>query len=209
LWKGIGKAEIKIDEYLNNKENLLAICYENAFHTKGHPAEGPIVKYSGLQKPVVIKGKTQDGKEVVFEIKEFKIKVGFDSMAKGYYLENFDDKDWKEIEPAEYYVFKGTNYLWLRRRFKYEPKNGCISPLCLKIKKLTQNCLIYLNGKLIGKYEDVGPQKKFYLPENLLKKENLLVLFIESSGRENIVFSELEIEPYYIAKERKININLG
>lgn len=206
VWQGIGKAEVNITNHINlDTKNFLAICYENSYHTKGHPAEGPMIKFSGLQTPVVIKTKI-GGKITEQKINRYKLKLNFDEMTKGYFLTNYNDSSWKELPDAEKYVFKDSDFVWLRRKFLYLDKQGYIAPLGIVITELDERCLIYLNNKLIGKYESIGPQKKFFIPKNLLKKENLLCLFIESSGNKSAMVKEIKIEPYYIAKERKVVI---
>ncbi|MHA1728763.1 MAG: hypothetical protein ACTSWY_08535, partial [Promethearchaeota archaeon] len=80
-------------------------------------------------------------------------------------------------------------------------------PLYLKIPQDMGKINIYLNGFPIGRYWEVGPQFKFYLPEPLLKRENDLTMFVNTDGRRVIFDKKFEINSYQILKKIKIKVN--
>ncbi len=214
-WIGIGSPELDITELTVNGRNVIAICYENAYHTKAHPHEGQIKKMSGLFYPVKIMWDT--GKNVMrSEIREWKLQEGLGGVSKGYYLEEFNDQEWIILPSAKKYVFEEDvgNIIWLRRWFYYKKEKDWEAPVYLEINKLKERCLIYINGFLLGKYENIGPQHRFYIPRNLLQEKNLLTLVIEGPGFHPVkqfgflppLFEELKLGFYYKAKDIKVKL---
>lgn len=206
IWKGIGKAELNIGTHIISGKNILAICYENSFHTKGHPGEGDIVKYSGLQEPIIIKG-IRRGRDYIVELKEFRVNKNW---KKDFYKNDFDDSSWKSFEAGEKYICLKElgDYIWLRRRFYYKKDDKIVAPLKLTIKAAKERCLFFLNGKALGKFESIGPQHDFYIPEPFLQEENVLVILLEGPGDDNALLSEPKIEPFFQAKKRELRIVL-
>lgn len=214
-WIGIGSPELDITDMIKKGKNIIAICYDNAYHTKAHPHEGPIKKMSGLYLPVKITWVTENNR-MEYVIRQWKIKEGLNGVIKGYYLPEFDEKNWNIIPQAEKYVFEEDigNIIWLRRWFIYKKAKNWKAPLYLEIEKLKDRCLIYVNGFLLGKYEDIGPQHKFYIPENLLKEKNLLAIIIEGPGFHPVKqfgfqppkFKEIKLGFYYKAKNIEVKL---
>jgi len=205
---------LDITELVKEGRNIIAICYENAFHTKGYPSEGPLKKMSGLYYPVEVIYEKGNNKQV-YKIKEWRIQQGLRGVINGYYLNEFNDKEWGTIPKAKKYVFEKDmgNIIWLRRWFYYHKEKKWEAPVYIEIDKLNERCLIYVNGFLLGKYEDIGPQHRFYIPENLLQEKNLLTLVIEGPGFHPVKqtgflppkFEEPKLGFYYQAK----NINVA
>ncbi len=214
LWQGIGEIELDI-EHLTKSKNVLAVRYENAYHVKGHPAEGPIQKYSGLQKPVIVSGRLNN-KDWKCEIKSFKVRHGLNGNLKGYEKLNYNDADWLKFTPAKKYVCHQEigDLVWFRRRFKYNIKENWYAPLGLKINGASERLIIYINGRLIGKYENIGPQDTFYVPEPFLKEDNILALILEGPAFNQFKPSEFKpaflLEPEFITYKnlKKCEVNL-
>jgi hypothetical protein len=84
--------------------------------------------------------------------------------------------------PASYQASGSADQLvpaftWCRTEFALpgvEP--GWLAPWKLTFEA-DRDALIYLNGKFVGRYVTVGPQKEFYLPEP----------YFAPAGRENIL----------------------
>ena len=218
VWRGIGEKELEITSYLKPGRNLLAISCENAYHTKAHPHEGAIKKYSGIQKPIRLRGKVNN-KVWEKEIREFRVRKDLRGIRKGYHKSEYSDKEWMKVKEGEKYVCGENlgNLIWFRRGFKYKKKEGWTAPLKLVIPQAEERCHLYLNGQALGRYESVGPQNIFYIPETMLGEENLLALVLEGPGFHPVreerfkpaFFKEPILETYYQAKELEIKIERG
>ncbi|MDD5067017.1 MAG: beta-galactosidase [bacterium] len=212
-WIGIGSPELDITSLVHAGGNILAVCYENAYHTKAHPHEGPIKKMSGMYYPVKVISKTGTAVKE-YEIPEWKVQDGLNGVNQGYYLPEFNDTVWLSFPASRRYVFQedAGNIIWLRRWFNFHREKGWDLSLYLNIPRLKDRCLIYVNGFLLGKYEDIGPQHKFYIPENLLKEKNLLTLVLEGPGFHPvkqfgflpIKFDEPDFGFYYEARNMRL-----
>ncbi len=214
-WIGIGSPDLDITEEIQPGRNIVAISYENAFHTKAHPHEGPIKKLSGLYYPVTVMYKSKN-KHNQYVFKEWKVKQGLGGVNKEYYSEKFNDRGWIRTSQADKYIFEEEvgNIIWLRRNFTLKKEAKWDTPLYVNIKECFDRCLIYINGFLVGKYEEVGPQHKFYIPENLLKERNLLTFVIEGPGIHPVKgfgfvppkLVEPELGFYYEAKDIEVKV---
>ena len=215
LWKGVGKATIETFEKIREGKNVLAIRYENAYHTKGHPAEGPVNKKSGIGKPILVCG-TQNGEEWKEEIRSLRVRLNLNGVIQGYQRNEFDDSKWIKVPQGEKYVCHKEmgDVIWFRQRFKFNKEKGWIAPLGICILEAAERLIIYFNGQLLGKYENIGPQHKFYIPESMLNEDNLIALILEGPGYNQFKPTEFKppylkepvLETFYEAKEKKVEI---
>jgi hypothetical protein len=79
----------------------------------------------------------------------------------------------KEMVPA---------FTWCRAGFNLEPPGeGWWIPWKLSFEA-DRDALLYLNGKFVGRYTTIGPQKDFYLPEPYLvfegKRKNIIIVVL-------------------------------
>ncbi len=216
VWVGIKSTTITVDKFVNPGRNIISISYENAFHTKCHPNEGPIQKHSGLFNPVKLLWKQADT-DHQFLIEQWHLQDGLGGMQKGYSEPTFDDSNWAAMPGVKSFVNvpETGNLLWLRRSFSWEKTEGWEAPVCLSISKIDARCYIYVNGFYLARYEDKGPQRKVYIPESLLREENSVALMIEGPGVhfavpyrfEPIRFEEPTLEFYFTAKESEWTLN--
>jgi hypothetical protein len=117
---------------------------------------------------------------------------------------------------------------WIRTEFKYygpiksklETKQKQIIsdfnyetyfiPIFLNISdEIKGKINIYLNGTLIGRYWDVGPQSNFYLPEPLLKRNNFLTFFVNTDEKNLELDKKFKIGTFTILKKIGIKINFN
>ena len=76
---------------------------------------------------------------------------------EGYYREDFDDKDWKDIKIAQWWEDFGINYdgyAWYRGEFEVS-KDILNRKLYLVFGAVDESCSVYINGRFAGKH-DVG-----------------------------------------------------
>jgi beta-galactosidase len=121
---------------------------------------------------------------------------------------DFNDADWATTNvPSSWRIAKKDfdGVAWYRKRFRFEPQKKYVAPVKLVLEGVSSKCQIYLNGFLVGRYMDVGPQKEFYLPEPLLKEENILAIAVESCGKEGGITGRVFIDSYYAVE--KLNVS--
>jgi beta-galactosidase len=121
---------------------------------------------------------------------------------------DFNDADWITTKvPSSWRAIKKEfdGVAWYRKRFSFKPHEKYVAPLKLVLEGVSSKCQIWLNGFLVGRYMDIGPQKEFYLPEPLLKEDNILALAVESCGKEGGITGKVFIDSYYAVE--KLNIS--
>ncbi len=210
VWDGICETQnIALRQAMKPGRNVVAVMYENFFHSKSHPHEGAIRKYSGILKPVVIQGKTRGGQPVVREITKFKVREQLHGNLHGYINLGHDDSKWQTVPPAHKYLMDEQlgEIVWMRRKFRYTCKKGWEAAVKLTIPTGTkQRCLFYVNGNAVGQYEEAGPQTEFYVPSSFLKKENILAILLEGP---KAALVEPGLSTFYEVKDVDIQITMG
>jgi len=180
VWDGIAsEVEIDLPKGLLRKRNCLAVLYRNFFHNKAHPSEGPILKYSGIRGMAIAGPDGSRGRSAV--VRTVRVREGLGGLRAGYHQPEHDDSGWITVpeESRRLATEPGTLITWLRRRFRCRFSPAHRAAVRLTIPAGAERCLIYLNGRAVGHYEAVGPQREFYLPEPLLREENLLAIVLE------------------------------
>ncbi len=150
------------------------------------------------QKNKFIKGKKISNFK--FILPAFKDKIKIDILVESYGRINYgrkigDRKGLKNVLIGNQYIYGWEIYsipLIDISSLKYAEINdfsiikypafirGCFEcdsskDLMLKLPKTTKG-YIFINNKLLGRYNHIGPQKEFYVPKNMLKVRNEIVL---------------------------------
>ena len=99
-------------------------------------------------------------------------------------------------------------FTWFRAMFPLVDSPGWFSPLKVTIDA-DRDALMYVNGKFIGYYRTIGPQKEFYLPEPYLhfngNQQNVLtVVLAYAKGLDSL--RQLVISPYAEFATRKTQL---
>jgi hypothetical protein len=105
----------------------------------------------------------------------------------------------KELVPA---------FTWCRAEFALEPPPAGWSIPWKLIFEAERDALLYLNGKFVGRYVTVGPQKEFYLPEPYLAfggRKNILTILLAYADQPNHIRT-LRIAPYEGFSARRTRI---
>jgi len=208
VWNGITRMEeIDISSAVRSGTNVIAVLYRNFFHNKAHPSEGPIMKYSGIMEPIRITG-VQAGRRFTRKVSTFRVQEGLGGLRAGYHRGEYDDRHWTNVPAARRYVKPADTgiILWMRRRFRYRVRAGWEAPLRIVLPQARERCLLYVNDVAIGHFEPVGPQHEFYVPEPLLKEENLLAVVLE--GTEGYLDEPL-LEPCHEVREVHVRISFA
>ncbi len=212
---GIDVNKLELDTFVNCGNNIITVRYENAYHTKAHPAEGPLLKHSGLFNGAKVVFNVND-QENVIDITEWKLQDGMGGDLKGFANKSFDDSSWLEIPGNNRFISTPEigSILWMRRNFKFNKVENWETPLFLEISEISDRCYLYVNGFFLARYENSGPQRKFYIPEELLEENNTIALMIEGPTLhkhvpfqfEPIRFNGPVLGFYYTAKNVKFEV---
>ncbi len=140
--------------------------------------------------------------------KNWKICEGLTGQKKGWYKASYDDSTWDEVNvPVKKEKGEKGSIIWYRRKINLKILKGYVAPLRLTLKDTNSKALIYFNGVLIGRYADVGPQEDFYIYQDLIKKENTVVIVVDGR-KKNPRLGTVSISPYYVAKKVDIELTL-
>ena len=82
-----------------------------------------------------------------------------------------------EVQPIE------AQALWVRREVTVDIPKGIVAPMYVELdEEWKANAVLYWNGKAIGRYSIVGPDRRFFIPTGILKKENVLTVYVDGHG---------------------------
>jgi hypothetical protein len=107
----------------------------------------------------------------------------------------------REMRPA---------FTWCRADFALQPTEGWSIPWRVTFEA-DWDALLYLNGKFVGRYRTVGPQKDFFLPEPYLRqggrRQNVLTIILAYTERPSCVRT-LRVSPYREFATRRTRLEL-
>jgi hypothetical protein len=207
-----------INSYLKIGRNDITILYANEFHNKSHPHEGEIVKYSGIMQKFVLHGLYKDGRPINISIERFFVKKGLRGINEGFHTPEYNDDKWLTAPDAEKLVTSPElgHIVWFRRKFTYKTIEGVSAPIVFKTKEADQRLTVYVNGRATARYDILGPQQEFYIPEAFLNpaRENILAIVLEcpafydelQSGYRRGYMYNPEIAPKFVTKKESIKI---
>ncbi len=100
-------------------------------------------------------------------------------------------------------------FAWCRAAFGLEqPSEGWSVPWQVTLEA-DRDALLFLNGKFVGRYVTIGPQKDFYLPESFLvfggKKQNILTIVLAYAQQPGHIRT-LRIAPYEEFASRRTRV---
>jgi len=150
--------------------------------------------------------------------KGWRIERGLYGQRENWDLPEFDDSNWQNTSvpnsSEESMGHKGIT--WYRKRFTLEENSKYVAPLRLTLDKFKSRCLIYLNGRLVGRFAEISQRKSreekacfqrdFYLPEPWLNKENILALIVEDTRGNGGITGDVTLSPYYVLVKKVIEI---
>ena len=178
-------------------ENVLSVAVQNLHGS------------AGIHKPVYILY-AADG---VRHLADWEISPGLGGETQRYHEPGFDDSSWQRVRLNSRVADKRSgkdalvdSALWYRLRFSLPQTDGWQIPWKLKLDAAGE-ALIYLNGELLGKFTDRGPQTDYYLPEPWLKfgdrQENVVAIAIRAAANRPIV-RKASVAPY---EEFSVKVN--
>ncbi|MCX6992660.1 MAG: beta-galactosidase [Kiritimatiellaeota bacterium] len=135
--------------------------------------------------------------------KGWKIREGLYDKKAEWHLPSYDDSKWNTVKVPQKKPLKIPGWVWYRKKITFVADNKFIAPWRVTIRNTAAKALVYFNGRLIGRYSNIGPQEHFYIPEELLQKNNVLAIALDPREQAAIL-GEIHISPYYVT--RKLNI---
>jgi len=113
------------------------------------------------------------------------------------------------IEPAKEPV---PAFTWCRASFNLEKPPAEWSIAWKLTFEAEHDALLYLNGKFVGRYMTIGPQKEFYLPEPYLifdsKRKNVLTIVLAYTTEPRSIRT-LRVGPYEEFATRRTRVEFG
>jgi hypothetical protein len=158
----------------------------------------------GIYRPAIVRFTNYDPVKINLQVRQ-----GLYGQLKGWAKPHEHNSVFdKSIKIDQY---KGSNHItWYRSIFNLSPKKRWIVPLAVKMKA-SGDAQVWVNGHLIGRYFQEGPQKMFYLPQSWLQSgQNTLVLVVRpaTNSRGGPEVNTISIVPYnqYVVKKNDVKL---
>ena len=107
-------------------------------------------------------------------------------MGEGYTTLQYDDSKWAIAPDTEKFVVDKElgHIVWFRRKFKYNVGEKFTAPLKFIPIKADQRLTVYVNGMPVARYDILGPQEEFYIPDSYINQEgdNVISIILECPG---------------------------
>jgi hypothetical protein len=123
---------------------------------------------------------------------------GTAGMLAGWSKADVDDSAWEKVSLTGRPIEADANapLAWYRATFDVPAKDPkAWIPWFIRLN-IQGNAFLYLNGEPLGRYWNAGPQRDFYLPENLLKFGEKNVLTAAVRGIDKPEFRSATVMPY-------------
>lgn len=140
-------------------------------------------------------------------LNQWRVAKGLIGELQNWHTNKASDQSWRRIFVGQKPPAREGNIIWYRAKFTLPKVEGWNVPWRL-VLYASGNGNIWLNGLHIGRYQEQGPQREFYLPECWLNFEGENFLAIALWSTEDIpTINALRIEPYDEFAVRKIKVS--
>lgn len=95
--------------------------------------------------------------------------------------------------------------IWLRKEVKIDKPQGLMAPVYLEMIDWHTKARIYFNEFPLGLYHEIGPQTKFYIPDEYIKEKNILTICLDGYGKYPEI-GKINFGSYYRALSIEIKI---
>jgi len=140
-------------------------------------------------------------------------------MADGFTKTAFNDAAWRDVPDVEKFVVgrEMGHIVWFRRHFKYSAGQPFSAPLKFVPGGADERLTVYCNGWPVARYDILGPQKEFYIPDSYIdpRGDNVLTVILECPGFYEEIMSGFRrgymynpaLEPSYVSE--KVTLELS
>jgi len=174
--------------------NVLVVGVENK--------DGP----GGIYAPVRLVRTSQ-----LVQLTQWKVAKGLIGEHENWHSDKASDRSWRKISVGEKPPAREGSVVWYRARFTVPKVENWNIPWRL-VLHASGDGNIWLNGIHIGRYQEQGPQREFYLPECWLNfdGENLLSIVLWSTEGVPAI-TALRVEPYdeFAVKQIRVSFVIG
>ncbi|MGH9396717.1 MAG: beta-galactosidase [Terriglobia bacterium] len=187
------QVECDVSSYLNSGPNTLDVSYE----LFGSPNFGPkISELKGIQSAQVGAGRGQDALIDSWKIQRVPAATHGKVIDPDYSVGGWQRASLGSVASNSAAI---PVFCWARAHFSLDqPPEEWSIPWKATIEA-DRDALIYLNGKFVGRYVTIGPQKDFYLPEPWInwgiKSSNILTVVLAYTDAPQHI-KTLRIAPY-------------
>lgn len=194
--------EFSLSKYAVPGANTIEVAYERF----GSPNFGPeLAELSGIES-VRYGESPQAGSAIdTWQIQRFPAPMRGRDIDPEFALGGWKPTELNEIAAGKELV---PAFTWCRAEFALELPSAGWSIPWKAIFEAERDALLYLNGKFVGRYVTVGPQKDFYLPEPYLAfggRKNILTILLAYADQPNYVRT-LRVAPYEEFSARRTRI---
>ncbi|MCX7642275.1 MAG: beta-galactosidase [Armatimonadetes bacterium] len=140
-------------------------------------------------------------------LKRWRVAKSLLGEIQNWHTNKISDRSWRRIPTGQKPPAREGSVIWYRARFTLPKVEGWNIPWRL-VLYASGDGNIWLNGLHVGRYQEQGPQREFYLPECWLnfEGENLLVIALWST--EDVpTITALRIEPYDEFAVKRIKVS--
>ncbi|MFN4178767.1 MAG: beta-galactosidase [Armatimonadota bacterium] len=140
-------------------------------------------------------------------LNQWRVAKGLVGELQNWHTDKVPDQSWRKIFVGQKPPAREGNIIWYHARFTLPKVEDWNIPWRL-VLYASGNGNIWLNGQHIGRYQEQGPQREFYLPECWLNFEGENLLAIALWSTEDIpTITALRIEPYDEFAVRQIKVS--
>lgn len=140
-------------------------------------------------------------------LNQWRVAKGLIGELQNWHTNKASDQSWRRIFVGQKPPAREGNIIWYRAKFTLPKVEGWNVPWRLVLYASGKGN-IWLNGLHIGRYQEQGPQREFYLPECWLNFEGENFLAIALWSTEDIpTINALRIEPYDEFAVSKIKVS--
>jgi hypothetical protein len=169
-------------------------------------------------QPINLTGVYKDNKPLNIPLTTFYVKQGLQGMANNFTKNTFDDSLWQTAPDTDKFVIgkEMGHIVWFRRHFKYNA-DSFNAPLKFVPRGADERLTVYCNGWPVARYDILGPQEDFFIPDSYINPQgdNVLVIILECPGFYEEIMSGFRrgymynpvLEPFYVSKKAIIKIN--
>jgi hypothetical protein len=206
------KVQFDVKEYLKAGNNHIDVILEKIGRPCGAGGYG-MSEAKGLAA-VSLAGGLETNRPWLKVLKDWKINVGLNGQDEGFAATDFDDSCWQDVKLGNWKEnVKGLDsydgIAWYRLNFDMNLSEDWYIPLYLSLDVST-DAIIYVNGHHAGRYNNVGWQREFYLPDAWLNKtgKNVIAVVVRNSGKEaGLNAASVKAYDQFAVQKHKLKVN--
>ncbi|HMF33022.1 MAG TPA: beta galactosidase jelly roll domain-containing protein, partial [Candidatus Lokiarchaeia archaeon] len=140
----------------------------------------------------------------VFAGTEWQAREQLDGEIAGWYAKEIISTDgWTETGSIAGLPRAPGHMFWVRNAVQVDTPADLWVPRYLELQGILGKCNVWWNGNFLGRYWDIGPQMKFYIPEPIIEMENQVTLLFLPCDGEAALEIPPAVKPFDIVRKSK------